>query len=280
MLRAGGQLRPGLELGRRRRRDTDAQLVAKPSVGAWEDGAQRGHERVRRVQRGGAEHPGVHVGRARAHAEVQVDHAADADHEGRLAAADHPAVEDERGVGGTVVRIDPVHDRVPADLLLAVEGEADVHGQRAFLGQLPHGLDEDEHVPLVVGDPTRVEPAVPVGELERRRLPQVERVGRLHVEVRVAENRRRRLGALRSGHLADDERSRAPRHELRAPARPSNLVRHPLRRGDDVGGVACVRAHGRDRDELGELVTECCVRRHGRAVYVERLARRGATRRL
>ena len=139
----------------------------------------------------------MHVGGAGAHAQVEVDHAAYADHERRLPAPDHPAVEDQRDVGGPVVRVDPLLDRVAADLLLAVEGEADVDGQRALLGQLAHGLDEDEHVPLVVRDSARVQAAVPLRELERGRLPQVERIRRLHVEVRVAEDRRRRLGRSR-----------------------------------------------------------------------------------
>ncbi len=121
----------------------------------------------------------------------------------------------KRDVSGTVVRIDPLHDRVAADLLLAVEGEAHVHGKRALWRELPDGLDEHEHVPLVVGDPARVQPAVPLGQLERRRLPEVERVGRLDVEVRVAEDGRRGLGALGRGDLTDDERPGAPRHELR-----------------------------------------------------------------
>ena len=138
---------------------------------------------------------------------MQVDHAAHADHEGRLTAPDHPAVEDQRGVGGAFVGVDPLLDRVAADLLLAVEGEADVDGQRTCFGQLSHGLDENEHVALVVGDPAREQAAVPLRELEGRRLPQVERVGRLYVEVRVAEGGGRRLRLLGRRDLADDERS-------------------------------------------------------------------------
>ena len=87
--------------------------------------------------------------------------------------------------------VDPLDDRVAPDLLLAVEGEADVHRQRTLVGELPRRLDEHEHVPLVVGDAAGVELAVASGQLERRGIPELERVGRLHVEVRIREDRRR-----------------------------------------------------------------------------------------
>ena len=147
-------------------------------------------------------------------------------------------------------------------------------GNVALVGQLAHGLDEDEHVPLVVRDSARIEAAVPLRELERGRLPQVERIRRLHVEVRVAEDGRRRLGLPGRRDLADDERPCPPRHELRGPAGAADMARHPLASGDDVRGVTGVRAHGRDGDELGELVAERVGRRHGRAVYAERAGRR------
>ncbi len=220
---------------------------------------------MRRVERGGAEHPGVHVRRAGAYAEVEVDHPAHADHESRLAAPDHRTVEDHRHVGATLVGVDPVDDRVAADLLLAVERKAHVDRKRALGGELPNCLDEEEQVPLVVGDPARVETAVAPSELEGRRLPQLERVGWLDVEVRVAEDRRRVLRGRGSRNLADDERPLAPRHELDAPARAANVARHPLRGSGDVGCVRRIGAHGRDRDELGELIPERVGRRrHGR----------------
>ena len=118
--------------------------------------------------------------------------------------------------------IHPLDDRVAADLLLAVEGEADVDRQLAGRRELPDGLDEHEEVPLVVGHTTRVQPSVALRQLEGRRLPELERVGRLDVEVRVAEDRRRGLGRSDAAELADHERSRAPRDEVAEPP-PSRM---------------------------------------------------------
>ncbi len=222
LLRPGRQLCPRLELLGRRRRRPLAQLVREPAVGARKNGAQSGHERVSGVERRRAEHARVHVGLACPDLQMHVHHSANAHHEGRLPAPDHRAVEDESRIRSALIGVDPFDDRVAADLLLAVEREADVDRQLAGRRELPDGLDEQEHVPLVVGDPARVQTAVAMRELERRRLPELERIGRLDVEVRVAEDRRRRLGSLRR---------RAPRRR-RAVARPTGRARPiPRRRG-------------------------------------------------
>jgi hypothetical protein len=115
-------------------------------------------------------------------------------------------------------------------------------------------------VRLVVGDPAGVEPAVALGELEGRRLPEVERVGRLHVEMRVAEDRRRGVRALGRGQLADDERTPSvPRHDVGRPAGAANPLRDPIRSRLDVLRVVRVRADGGNCDQLGELLAKLLV---------------------
>ena len=63
---------------------------------------------------------------AGADGDVEVADAAHRDVERRDVALDHAAVEHDRRVGATLVLLEPVDDRVPADLLLAVAREADV----------------------------------------------------------------------------------------------------------------------------------------------------------
>ena len=261
---AGGQPRPGGKLLRRRRRRPLAERIGQTAVRARKNAGEGRDERVRRVERRRTEQPRVHVSRPGADADVEIQHPANADREGRLSTAHHPAVEDQRGVGRAVVRRDPLDDRVAADLLLAVECEAHVDRERALLGELADGLDHHEHVPLVVGDAARVETAVARRQLEGRGAPQLERVGRLHVEVRVAEDGGRAAAVRRCGELADDERTLPPGHELGGAPAVRDPRGDPVRRSLDVAGVRRVGTDGRDRDELGESRAQVLGRRsHG-----------------
>jgi hypothetical protein len=79
-----------------------------------------------------------------------------------------------------------------ADLLLALDDELQVDRQRALaLQQAPHRLDLVEHLALVVDGAPGARLALDDDRLERRRVPQLERVDRLHVVVAVDEDRRR-----------------------------------------------------------------------------------------
>ena len=74
------------------------------------------------------------------------------------------------------------------NLLLALDDPADRHRQRAPV--LAQGTDRrkaDADLGLVVGRAARVEPAVTQRRFERRRLPELDRVDRLHVVVVVEE---------------------------------------------------------------------------------------------
>jgi hypothetical protein len=86
---------------------------------------------------------------------------------------------------------------VPAGLLLAVTGEAHVDRQLSGDGQLARRGQEHVELTLVVGDPASVDVLAPDLGLKRRRLPQVQRVLGLHVEMAVAEHRGRRVGVAR-----------------------------------------------------------------------------------
>ena len=76
----------------------------------------------------------------------------------------------------------------------------------------------------------RVEPLVPDRRLERVGLPELERRGRLHVEVAVGEDRRRGRGTVRGRDLAHDERPLSVQDELGLAAAATNLVDHSAAR--------------------------------------------------
>src|SRR5215213_6863063 len=99
-----------------------------------------------------------------------------------------------------------------------------------------------------------IEPLVANGRLEGIRLPELERRRRLHVEVAVAEDRRRIRGVGGGADLADHHRPLPVWNELRLTAAPPHLVRDPIRSLDDVAGVRRVCADGRYPQEVGELV--------------------------
>ena len=95
-----------------------------------------------------------------------------------------------------LVRADEVVEMLAADFLFAFEDDLDVHRQAAVLLQVRlDRLEVHEDLSLVVGRAAGVDLAVANRRFERRRLPQLERVHRLHVVVAVEEDRRRARGA-------------------------------------------------------------------------------------
>ncbi len=112
-------------------------------------------------------------------------------------------------------------------------------------------LDRDEHRSLVVRHAARVEPSIANRRRERRTVPLVERVGRLHVVVPVDERgqRARRAEPLAVHDGIAGRRDRADRD--RSGGR--ELRRDPSRRRRDVGGVRGIGAHARNRRELDQL---------------------------
>ena len=181
-------------------------------------------ERMRGVQRGPAVEPRVEVALTRPNRDVEVDEPARREHERGQAAPDHVGVEDHRRVGAALVGREEVDDRVAADLLLAVAAEPDVDRQLARPCELAGGREQQVELALVVDRAAAVEVAVAELRLERIALPELERRRRLHVEVAVAEDGRRRP-ASGGGDLADRERagrsSRRPRPARRRRATKS-----------------------------------------------------------
>ncbi len=205
-----GRPRPAGELVACRWDDAGPERLGQPSV-ARHDRGQRLHERVHCVERRSAVHARVQVAVAGPQPHVEVAEAANGNVEGRDVALDHAAVEDDRGVRPALVGGEPVDDRVAADLLLAVARKAEIDGQLACSGEKLRGLEQHEELSLVVRDSSRIQPSIPVDELERRRPPQLERIGWLHVEMPVAEHRG---GAIRRP-------ARRGSHRRRAVARPT-----------------------------------------------------------
>ena len=127
--------------------------------------------------------------------------------------------------------------------------------KRVLLDETLRRLEQDEHLPLVVGDASRVRPLVLDRQLVRLRLPELERRRRLHVEVAVHERSRCVVWILRRAKVAERELLLAERRQLGSAARAPDEIAHPLAGPLDVFAVRRIRAHARDREELLQLVT-------------------------
>src|SRR4029079_5114479 len=175
--------------------------------------------------------------------------------------------EKKEDVRAALARLEEVDDGVAADLLLPVGHDSDVHGQSVLLAEELGRLEEREELSLVVGDSPRVVPTVPFSELERRRLPELERRRRLHVEVPV-DHDRQSLRALRTRRdVADDQITLTHWHELRLAAGSLHEVPHPFGGSTHIVEVRRIGANARDRDEFAQLFDPGLL--HGRRVYVD-----------
>ena len=139
--------------------------------------------------------------------------------------------------------------------------------KRTFTGKLAGARKlacrDEQHVELalVVDRAAAVQIVATDLGLERVALPQLERVRRLHVEVPVADDRRRALGAVRGAQLADRERLSVPVDHLARAARLADEVTHPARGSLHIRGVRVVRTDRRNAQELRELVEPLHARR-------------------
>ena len=228
------------------------ELSGQPAV-ALQDVAERRDEYVQRVQRRAAVHPRVQVGRAGPHLDVDIERAARADREHGCLGVEHRSVEDHAGVGVRRLALDELDDRRSADLLLAVTAEADVHGQLPVARQIRGGAKQRPELALVVGDASRVEPAVAHLGLEGLAFPQLERRGRLHVEVAVAEDQRSSARVVARRDEAVDEGPLARPGELCRSAGAANELEDPVGRGSHVARPGWIGAHARDPQKLDKL---------------------------
>ena len=146
-----------------------------------------------------------------------------------------------------------LRQRIAGALLLALDEEADVQRQLARPGQVLHGLDRGHVVALVVARPSREQVSVSHVRLERRRLPFVDRVGRLHVVVAV--DRQVRLAG-RAVPFGDHDRLAFSRlvDQLRLEAHALETRPQPLGVAQAVGPVLLERADRWDAQLFHQVV--------------------------
>jgi hypothetical protein len=170
------------------------------------------------------------VGRGARDDEVECNQSLRGDGDGGLGRPPHRAVgrDDEIGCELAAMLVEEMPEVRAADLLLALDQEADVERKRAFLRKEGFGhLQSHEHGALVVGRAAGVDATLADGRLERGSRPLGLVAGRLHVVVAVDEDRRR----------AGDAESFAE-HDRMAVGRDDASVCERELRGDPLGCLA------------------------------------------
>ncbi len=125
------------------------------------------------------------------HQQFPVDDAAQADANGGQFRREHFGIANYGGVAFEACRLagHVGFDVFAAHLFFAFDQELHVDRQFAVLFQQSlHGFDQDVGLAFVVGRPARVDVVVADVGLKRRRLPFVQRIGRLHVIMPVEQH--------------------------------------------------------------------------------------------
>ncbi len=206
---------------------------------------------VDRIARGAAELARMQVPVGAAHDHLLIHHAAQGRRDGGRVLVPHAGVADERHVGLQLVLVglDEFRQEFRTVLLGALDQERDVDRQRSghrFPG--PAGLHEGQHLALVVGGPPRADhlPAIGQGRhlgLEGRRLPQIERIDRLHVVMAVEQH----MGLGLALRVPDHRRMPAGFAQGRVDAEALELIHQPL---PGLAAIVLVGGIGGDRRDL------------------------------
>ena len=207
-----------------------------------------------RVLRAAAEDAGMQIAVGGLDLDLVIDEPAQRGGDRRRVLVPHAGVADQREVGLQVglVLLEERHEVLRADFFLALDDDGDVDRQRSR-HRLPGaaGLDEGHQLPLVVLGAARDDDLAAVGmvghdRLERRTVPQVQRIDRLHIVMAVEQHVRPTAGAAIgiAVVLGDDRRMPRRRPHLRREAERRDVL------GQMIGGRLAVAGKGgigRDR---------------------------------
>ncbi len=172
-------------------------------------------QRRRGVDHCAAIHPRVQILRRSLHVDLEVREPAQRREDGRQARREHRRIGDDDRVAlePLGVRLDERREMVAPDLFFALGQNDDVDRQAATHDEVRlERLDVREQLPFVVDRSAREDLAVAHRRLERRRRPELERLGRLHVVMPVHEHRR--LAWPRATPLGQHDGMAGRRHHL------------------------------------------------------------------
>ncbi len=157
-----------------------------------------------------------------------------------------------------------------AYLLFPLNNHTHVHRQprppgrpvlrRPRLHQALQGLHMHPHLPLVIHRPTRVQVAIPLRGLKRRRHPLLQRLRRLHIIVPIQKHRRRSIPrshplAIHQGMPLPGPRRRLNQPHSIQPRRPQPIS-HKLSRPPHITRMRRIRRNGRNPQQILQLLNK------------------------
>ena len=148
---------------------------------------------LQRIRRGAAIDARVQIVIRAFHHQLAIDDAAQTDADGGQLRREHLGIANHRGVAFQARGLagDVGFDVLAAHFFFALDQELHVDRQPpVLLQQAFHGFDQDVGLPFVVGRSARIDVVVANVGLKRRRLPFVQRIGRLHIVMPVEQHGR------------------------------------------------------------------------------------------
>ena len=268
------QLPPGLALPIFQRLHVVVETFDRDAAVLVVQSREQLSQRRDRIRDRAAENTRVQIHLRAGDLNLERGHAAEAVAQGRHPTRDHSGIGNERDIAVQRVAIVAQESRQTsaADFLFAFDDEMQVHGQVALLfHRLLEAEDVREDLAFVVCRTAREDEAVFQDWIERRRIPEFERIGRLHIVVTVNHH------GLAAGLMLvfrPDDRMAGSGNELRFEADAVEFFDEPVRAFADVFGVGVVGRDARESKE-GEVLIEVILAHEAEANVRERSCHAG-----
>ena len=222
-----------------------------------EDLAQQVAQGHRRIFHRAAENAGVQVARRAVQLDFKCNDAAQRIGERGMFRAGHAGVRDDDGVAfqfGTIF-FQKDGKVFAADFLLTFNHKSQVAGQGSSGFEIGlDGLQVGEVLALVVGAAARVNGTSLNARLERRRIPQVERLGRLHVVVAVYHEVRRAAPAtITVRRLGNDDGMAGGRADFRFESDGAAMGDEPFGAGAKIFFVLRLRGDACEAEVIAQF---------------------------
>ena len=120
----------------------------------------------------------------------------------------------------------------------------------SFFDRLLNAENVRKNLPFVVGRAARKNVAVLQHRIERRRIPQLERIGRLHVVMPVNQNRAATFSMLIA---RPNDRMTRSRNQFRLQSDAAQFLNQPMRAFGELFRIIVVRGNARESQKRIEI---------------------------